>query len=56
MPSIHRASVALLQSLTLVVLCNSLTFGQSFTATVRGTVKDSSGSSVPQRIRHRHGR
>ena len=47
MPSIHRASVALLQTLTLVVLCNSLTFGQSFTATVRGTVKDPTGSSVP---------
>ena len=48
MSSTPRASVALsLTSLALAVLCSSLTFAQSFTATVRGTVKDSSGSSVP---------
>ena len=43
----RRPSVTLLQSLTLVLLVSSLTFAQSFTATVRGTVKDPSGSSVP---------
>src|SRR5687767_5495611 len=46
-PSSRRASVTLLHSLTLVLLFCSLTFGQSFTATVRGTVKDPSGASVP---------
>ncbi len=42
-----RTPVTLLQSLTLVMLSWSLSFGQSFTATVRGTVKDPSGASVP---------
>src|SRR5688572_31675683 len=42
-----RASVTLLHSLALVLLSSNLTFGQSFTAAVRGTVKDPSGSSVP---------
>ena len=41
-----RASVTLLHSIAFVLLSN-LTFGQSFTAAVRGTVKDPSGSSVP---------
>ena len=39
--------VALLQSLTLVLLSCSLAFGQSFTASVRGTAKDSSGGFLP---------
>ena len=43
----RRPPVPLLQSLTLVLLFSSLTFAQSFTATVRGTVKDPTGSSVP---------
>ena len=47
MPSTPRVSVPVLQSVALVVLCSSLAYGQSFTATVRGTVKDPSGSSVP---------
>src|SRR6185503_17180179 len=46
-PTPRRACVTLLQSLTLVLLFCSLTFGQSFTATVRGTVKDPSGALVP---------
>lgn len=46
-PTTRRTSVTLLQSLTLVVLSCSLAFGQSFTATVRGTVKDQSGAPVP---------
>jgi hypothetical protein len=46
-PTTRRTSVILLQSLTLVLLSCSLTFGQSFTATVRGTVKDPSAASVP---------
>ena len=44
----RRASVTLLQSLTLAVLSCSLAFGQSFTASVRGTAKDPSGASVPR--------
>jgi hypothetical protein len=43
----RRLSVAVLRGLTLVVLSASLAFGQSFTATVRGTATDSSGSAVP---------
>ena len=44
----RRTSVTLLQSLTLVMLSCSLAFGQSFTASVRGTAKDPSGASVPR--------
>src|SRR5688572_29690014 len=44
----RRTSVTLLQSLTLVILSCSLAFGQSFTATVRGTATDPSGASVPR--------
>ena len=44
----RRTSVTLLQSLTLAVLSCSLAFGQSFTASVRGTAKDSSGGLVPR--------
>jgi hypothetical protein len=40
-------SVAVLGSVTLVLLSANLAFAQSFTATVRGTAKDSSGSAVP---------
>ncbi len=36
-----------MSSVILVLLSASLTFGQSFTATVRGTVKDASGASIP---------
>src|SRR5687768_17875479 len=43
-----RVSVAVLRSVTLVLLSASLAFGQSFTATVRGTAKDPSGSAVPR--------
>ena len=43
----RRASVPLFQGLALVLLFTSLALGQSFTATVVGTVKDPSGSSVP---------
>ena len=46
-PTTRRTSASVLQSLTLVLLFCSLTFAQSFTATVRGTVKDTSGASVP---------
>ena len=44
----RRVSVTLLQSLTLAVLSCSLAFGQSFTASVRGTARDSSGATVPR--------
>src|SRR5688572_5687561 len=47
MPATRRPSVTLLQSVTLVLLFSSLTFAQSFTAAVRGSVKDPSGSAVP---------
>ena len=50
MPPTHRTSVTLLHSLALVLLSSSLLFGQSFTAAVRGTVKDPSGSSVPHAV------
>ncbi len=50
MPPTHRTSVTLLHSLALVLLSSSLVFGQSFTAAVRGTVKDPSGSSVPHAV------
>jgi len=43
----RRTSVTLLQSLTLALLSCSLAFGQSFTASVRGTAKDSSGGFLP---------
>src|SRR5687768_10943501 len=43
-----RVSVAVLRSVTLVLLSASLAFGQSFTATVRGTAKDPSGSAIPR--------
>src|SRR5688572_25771972 len=46
-PTTRRTSVTVLQSLTLVLLSCSLAFAQSFTATVRGTVNDTSGASVP---------
>ena len=45
--AVLRMSVAVLRSLTLVLLSANLAFAQSFTATVRGTAKDSSGSAVP---------
>src|SRR5687768_4062220 len=45
--SSRRTSVTLLQSFTLVMLSCSLAFGQSFTASVRGTAKDPSGASIP---------
>ena len=44
----RRTSVTLLQSLTLALLSCSLAFGQSFTASVRGTAKDPTGASVPR--------
>jgi hypothetical protein len=47
MSQTRRAAVTLLQSLTIVLLFSSLTLGQSFTATVRGSVKDPTGASVP---------
>jgi hypothetical protein len=47
LPTARRTSVTLFQSLTLVLLFCSLAVGQSFTATVRGTVKDPTGASVP---------
>src|SRR6185436_8732568 len=47
MSLIRRASVTVIQNLALVLLSSSVVVAQSFTATVRGTVKDSSGSSVP---------
>jgi hypothetical protein len=47
MSQTRRTAVTLIQSLTIVLLFCSLTFGQSFTATVRGSVKDPTGSSVP---------
>ena len=43
----RRASVTLLQSLTLSLLFCSLAFAQSFTASIRGTTKDPSGASIP---------
>ena len=43
----RHTPVTLLQSLTLVLLSCSLAFGQSFTASVRGTAKDSSGGFLP---------
>ena len=43
----RRTSGILLQSLTLIVLSCSLAFGQSFTASVRGTAKDSTGGVIP---------
>jgi hypothetical protein len=43
----RRASLTLLYSLTLVILSCSLAFGQSFTASVRGTAKDVSGGMIP---------
>jgi hypothetical protein len=43
----RRISVAVLQSLTLLLLSATLAIGQSFTATVRGTAKDASGSAIP---------
>jgi hypothetical protein len=46
-PITRRTRVTLLHAFTLVVLSCSLAFGQSFTATVRGTVKDPSGAPVP---------
>jgi hypothetical protein len=46
-PSTQRASVTYFHTITLVILSCSLSFGQSFTATVRGTVNDPSGASVP---------
>ncbi len=46
--TLGRVSVTLLQSLTLVVLAGSLAFGQSFTASIRGTAKDPTGASVPR--------
>ena len=45
--SARRTSLTLVHSLTLVLLSCSLAFGQSFTASVRGTAKDSSGGVVP---------
>ena len=45
--SARRTSLTLLHSLTLVLLSCSLVFGQSFTASVRGTAKDSTGGVVP---------
>ena len=44
----RRVFVTLLQSLTLVILSGSLAFGQSFTASIRGTAKDPTGASVPR--------
>ena len=43
----RRISVAVLHCLTLILLVANMAFGQSFTATVRGTAKDSTGSTVP---------
>ena len=43
----RRTSITLLQSLALVILSCSLAFGQSFTASVRGTAKDVSGGVIP---------
>src|SRR5262245_44090911 len=43
----RRASLTLLHSLTLGLLFCSLAFGQSFTASVRGTAKDSTGGLIP---------
>src|SRR5688572_29115253 len=45
--SARRTSLTLLHSFTLVLLSCSLVFGQSFTASVRGTAKDSTGGVVP---------
>ena len=44
----RRTSVTLLHSLALAMLSCSLAFGQSFTASVRGTAKDPSGASIPR--------
>jgi hypothetical protein len=44
----RRTSVTLLQSLAFAMLSCSLAFGQSFTASVRGTAKDPSGASIPR--------
>jgi hypothetical protein len=46
--AVRRASPGLLRSLVMVLLSAGVVFGQSFTATVRGTAKDSSGSAVPR--------
>ena len=46
--AVLRVSAAMLHSVALVLLSASLVFAQSFTATVRGTAKDSSGSAVPR--------
>ena len=46
--AVRRGSVAMLQSVALVLLSASLVVAQSFTATVRGTAKDASGSAVPR--------
>src|SRR5687767_3407548 len=43
----RRASLTLVHSLTLIVLMCSVAFGQSFTASVRGTAKDVSGGVIP---------
>ncbi len=43
----RRAAVTLLHSLAFAILSCSVAFGQSFTASVRGTAKDPSGSSIP---------
>jgi hypothetical protein len=43
----RRMLVAVLRSLALILLSANLAFAQSFTATVRGTAKDPSGSAVP---------
>ena len=52
----RRASVTLLHSLTLVMLSCSLAFGQSFTASVRGTAKDPSGGVDPWSVGDHHRR
>ena len=43
-----RTAVTLLQSLALTLLTCNLAFGQSFTASVRGTARDQSGFSIPR--------
>src|SRR5688572_2268900 len=45
--SARRTSLTLLHSFALVLLSCGLAFGQSFTASVRGTAKDASGGLIP---------
>ena len=45
--TLPRTSGILLQTLALVILSCSLAFGQSFTASVRGTARDASGGIIP---------